>query len=97
MEGPSQTLARKIMNAFRRDVWASLPVLVKPRTVSHHVLGAGMERMETCVTEGDLLRSLEDRQSSGELPREVNSEFGGAFEESERLIVAMTPGESREQ
>jgi hypothetical protein len=25
------------------------------------------------------------------------AEFGGAFEESERLIVAMTPGESREQ
>lgn len=58
MKGLSQTLARKIMNAFRRDGWASLPEVVKPRTVARSVLGAGMERMETCVTEGDLVRSL---------------------------------------
>ena len=62
MKGPSQTLARKIMNAFRRDGWASLPVKVKPRTVARNVVGAGMEGMETCVTEGDLVRSLTGRQ-----------------------------------
>ena len=97
MKGPSQTLARKIMNAFRRDGWASLPNVVKPRTVARSVLGAGMERTEPCVTEGDLVRSRAGRQPAGGTTAQGNAKFGGAFEESERLIVALTPGESREQ
>ena len=63
MKGPSQTLARKLMNAFRRNGWASLLDVVKPCTVARDVLGAGMERMDVCVTKGDLDCSLAVRQT----------------------------------
>jgi len=39
MKGPSQTLARKIISAFRRDEWAGLLDMVKPRTVARNVFG----------------------------------------------------------
>ena len=39
MKGPSQTLARKIISAFRRDEWAGLLDMVKPRTVARSVFG----------------------------------------------------------
>jgi len=85
VKGPRQTLARNKVNAFRRGRWASLPDMVKPSTGACHVVGAGMAGTETCVTEGGL-----GKPGRGRYP-------AGKTEESERLIVAITPGESREQ
>jgi len=60
------------------------------------VVGVGMVGTETCVTEGDLARSNSGRYRLRN--RQVReTELSGANEESERLIVALTPGESREQ
>jgi hypothetical protein len=61
------------------------------------VVGVGTGGTEACVTGGDLFRSRWGRQPQRELSCEGNAEYGGAAEESERLIVAMTLGESREQ
>jgi len=70
--------------------------VVKSGTVTHGVVGVGMVGIETCVTEGDL-----DRSDGGRNRRRNRwireTESTGAAEESERLIVATTPGESREQ
>ena len=49
------------------------------------MVGAGMVGTETCVTEGGLGSSDGSRYSAG------------GTEASERLIVALTPGESREE
>ena len=72
--------------------WRS-PAQDKPRDVA----GVGMMGTETCVTEGDLVRSAGCRLRSAEPFSEGESRRSGAHEESERFIVAMTPCESREQ
>lgn len=59
--------------------------------------GVGMMGTETDVTEGDLSGSSECRQHSEEPRAKGDSRSAGACEESERFIVAMTPGESREE
>lgn len=61
------------------------------------MVGAGMMGTETCVTEGDLVCFAARRLRSAEPLSEGESRRGGAHEESERFIVAVTPCESREQ
>jgi hypothetical protein len=61
------------------------------------VVGVGMVGIETYVTEGDLVRSEGGRPRPSELAKQGRTEPAGASEESERLIVALTPRESGEQ
>ena len=85
------------VNAIRRRGWASLRKKVKPGTGIRNVVGAGMERN----------RDRRDRGRPRPLRPEPSTPTGTgaaratkhprAVEESERLIVAATPGESREQ
>ena len=85
------------MNAIRRGEWASLHKKVKSSTGTRYVIGVGMVGTETCVTEGDLVCSEKRRLRGSELLSEGESRRGRGSEGSERFIVAMTPGESREQ
>ena len=61
------------------------------------MVGAGMVGTETCVTEGDLVcpEGGPNPQAGTGVTRET--EDAGADEKSERLIVALTGGESRKQ
>ena len=61
------------------------------------MLGAGMMGTETGVTEGDLVHSGGAHGAAGNGRGKGDTERGGVCEESERFIVVMTPGESREE
>lgn len=61
------------------------------------MVGVGMVGTETCVTKGDLVcpERPDSLWTGTGVARETKDT--GAFEESERLIVATTYGESRKQ
>ena len=61
------------------------------------MIGAGMVGREACVTEGALGSSGQADYLLGNRGIKAHAECRRAAEESERLIVALTPGESREQ
>ncbi len=61
------------------------------------MVGAGMVGRVTRVTKGDLVRSGAGRHPATEPEKQGNAKLSGAVEESERLIVALTPGESRDE
>ena len=61
------------------------------------MIGAGMVGIAVCVTKGDLVRSRPARYPAGKRSLKAYAENCAVHEESERLIVASTPVESREQ
>ena len=61
------------------------------------MVGAGMAGTGTCVTEGDLVDPDQAVSSWPEPGSTGEAEESGDHEESEPLIVAMTPRESGEQ
>ena len=69
----------------------------KPGTGAWHVVGAGMVGTGTSVTEGDLVRSGTGRHPLRNRASKAHAKRPGADEESERLIVALTPGESQDE
>jgi len=87
-ESERDSADQAIRRAYEREA--------KHYTTAWDVVGAGMRGNAACVTEGGLGSSDRSEQPAG--TGDVSaSKHPGAVEESERFIVAMTPGESREQ
>ena len=72
-------------------------MMAKSSTGPCIVVGAGMMGRVTCVTEGDLGCSGGGPTLCSEPSDRGNSKTAGAAKESERLIVVLTLGESREE